>query len=807
MNPALDYYERIVERVVLRADDFAGGEDYGLFKHKDSMHTHTTAYGLPQVRHVCFCGDKVEAVFQLKEVHAGSEIQSRYVFKLSAAWRDWRKYEHPGTIRLNGMALHDEGLFLENVCKGWPSQYLDIPNRFLRQGTNTLEIVNGSKGGNVLLIERVEILRHPDICDFTVFHCPDFANVGTPFSVGLHLLQGHPGIHVACDPGLEFLGHEAGEFHFQASRPGQGFKIVFSDGGLSTEASVADIFPEKPDKVLVGFDGDDIRHDELGEMDRCLGCLTHTQMGNFVIYRGGGSPRNTPPSRPPSAATWNRWFDFCEDNGITYQINNGHTEGVLSRCGFDGFQMHEPYLIFQPMSRKNAPPFVEAAKTLDECRESYVRYLSERADKARDVHGGGRVYYGDPSLLTAVHMRDVNADGVFCEPVSNSSLLYGAARGSGKEFGAHIPADWYLGYPHDMNAVRRFRLLLHLAYTFGGNRIYVESTAFKTNAFSRNDREDLFCRQIRDELRAFYKFACSDSRAGSPDVPLALIYGNNESLLWRHDDRIAEMVDHEDWDTVAWGKFKDTAHRRMWLLADAWLPCLDDEDRGKDESLTRMFTGSPYGAVDVVLPDSDLSRHQAVAFTGWNSMSEAIYENLLSYVRNGGTLFIGGCHFDTRAEAGSEFAMFRDGRIAELVGADVLGVGETVFGKYRTGRLELHGAREKGDFLLEFQNGKGKVIFHNFLDYPCDPRLIATMRRVLEEIGAEVAERGGFSVRGKDAPKVNITRWQDKLYLSNVDWRNGIEIVVAYGDDEIPVSLKSAETTIIRLGNYRKGSI
>jgi len=57
----------------------------------------------------------------------------------------------------------------------------------------------------------------------------------------------------------------------------------------------------------------------------------------------------------------------------------------------------------------------------------------------------------------------VKADGVFCEPVSNSSLLYGAARGSGKEFGAHIPGDWYLGYPHDMNAVRRFRLLLQHA--------------------------------------------------------------------------------------------------------------------------------------------------------------------------------------------------------------------------------------------------------------------------------------------------------------------------------------------------------
>ena len=803
LNPALSYYDTLETRVILWADDFRGGQQYGIFKHDDCLHSFTTAFGLPQVRHVCFCRDTVGAEFNVSELNDSPEARSRYVLKLTAAWRDWRKYEHPVSIFINGRPLFNDLLFLENVCKGWPSLYISISNALLNLGPNQLEISNGSKGENELLLERVEIQRHPDVRDFAVFHYPEFTNVGKRFAVGLHLLQPHTELIVECDRKLEYLQRDGNEFYFRALRRGRSVRISFRDGTDQAEVSIGDVFPGKRDAVLVGFDGDDVRHDEYGEMDRCLSYLSHTQMGNFASFRSGPG-RNCRPHNPPATSTWKRWFEFCRANDCSYQLNHSSAiaalePGIYAGNNFSGFALHEPYLIFQPLNRDKMPDYVHAAANLDDRKNAYIRYLSERAAMCRG-QDQRKIYYGDPSLL-CVYVRDAAVEGILCEPVSNSSLLYGAARGTGKEFGAHVAADWYIGYPHDEDAVKRFRLLLYLNYAYGGKRIYVESSAFKTNAFARNDREDTFCRRIREDLRSFYRFTCADEREGRPDVPLAFIYGNNESLFWRHDDRIAEMVDTGNWDTLAWGKYSCCEYRQMWKITEAWLPGLDFDDVGKDESLTRMFTGSPYGSVDVVLPDGDLSRYRAVAFTGWNTMTTAIYHNLLDYVRGGGTLFLCGAHCDTRTDPEKDVSLFNGGRLRELIGVDICGFGTTVYGKFRTGLLEQQGSDRLGDFLYDFQCGKGRVLYYNFVDFPYDPRLMAEVRAILERLGRRAAQKGLFQLQGRDACYINSNVWGRKLYLTNVNWRDEIVISVAVNGQAgaLPLRLAPAETVVVSM--------
>ena len=802
-NIARPHYDTFESRIILRADDFWGGDDYGLFKHQDCLHSFTTAFGLPQVRHVCFCRDAIGAEFNVSEVNDTPQVRSRYVLKLTAAWRDWKKYEHPVTIRINGRPLFDDFLFLENVCKGWPSLYFDVPNELLVVGANRLEIHNGSKGENELLLERVEIQRHPDIHDLTIWHCPEFVNAGKRFAIGLHFLQPHRGITVDGADGLEYLGRSDNEFYFKATRPGEPARVSFRDGPTLAEASIGEVFPEKRAAVLVGFDGDDVRHDDSGEMDRCLRYMVHTGMGNFVSFRCGPG-RNCRPQHPPSADTWKRWFEFCQANDVAYQLNHSPLVVALEPALYAGghcagLALHEPYLIFQPLNRHTAPDYVQAAADLEARRNAYVRYLSERAAGCRQGPQT-RVYYGDPSLL-CVYMRDAAADGILCEPVSNSSLLYGAARGTGKQFGAHIAADWYIGYPHDENAVKRFRLLLYLNYAYGGRRIYVESSAFKTNAFGRNDREDIFCQMVREELRKFYRFTCADERPARPEVPLAFIYGNNESLFWRHDDRIAEMVDTGNWDTLAWGKYEETSCRRLWRITDAWLPGLEFDDTGKDESLTRMFTGSPYGSVDVVLPDGDLSQYRAVAFTGWNTMTAVIYRHLLAYVQNGGVLFICGAHFDTRVDPEARINLFNDGQWRDLIGADIAGPGPAAYGKFRTGRLQPAGCQQRGEFLYEYQCGKGKVLYYNFIDFPHDPRLRRDMEAILRQIGRQVAQTNPFQIQGDDARYINCNLWGDKLYVSNINWRreSTIGLSVRGKDNPISIRLEPAQSKVFNL--------
>ena len=121
-------------------------------------------------------------------------------------------------------------------------------------------------------------------------------------------------------------------------------------------------------------------------------------------------------------------------------------------------------------------------------------------------------------------------------------------------------------------------------------------------------------------------------------------------MFWRPDDRMPELADGGNWDELVWGKWPNNQYRWLWRASDAWLPPLDFDAFGKNESLTKMFSGTPYGPVDVISPFSRLEQYKAIAFLGWNTMDSVIFENLRNYVNNGGTLFICGCHFDTRVD-------------------------------------------------------------------------------------------------------------------------------------------------------------
>ncbi len=382
------------------------------------------------------------------------------------------------------------------------------------------------------------------------------------------------------------------------------------------------------------------------------------------------------------------------------------------------------------------------------------------------------MYSGEPSL-TCIYSAEAGVDGLLCEPVSNVSLLYGAARGTGKKFGAHIPADWYFGYPHDDATLRRLYLAVWLAYAYGGQIIYIESTVFKTNAHDRNDWEDHYCRGVRQILRDFRRFTQLDERVGKPIVPLAFVYGNLESMFWMDDDRIPETVDMGNWDRLHWGIPGTTEHRRVWDASEAWLPRVPLDDP-RNESLTHMFTGTPYGTVDIVQPVVDLSSYQAVAFLGWNTMNENIYANLLSFVKAGGTLFLCGCHLDTRIDLTATPSPIFGGKVSELIGAEIDGPGEQRLSGIRSCTLKSVTAKRIDEDFLLHEMGAGKVYFGNFFDYPSDFALIARITDLLKTIGENVRAAGPFQVE-TSSPYIHYSVWdhqgKKKLYAVNADWR------------------------------------
>lgn len=815
MNPAIDFYEKIQNKTVIYACDFYGSSTYKHFSHSESMHSFTAAFGLPQPRLCCFCEDKIEAQFAMSDVCNTSPKKGRYLLKLVAAWQNWKLYVHPVKIALNGHDILSGQLFLENVSKGWPAVYFNVPAEYITN-TNELEIVNKSGNKNVLLVERAELLQLKTAEDFSVYYCPDFVESGTEFIIKLTLLKDYHNIAIKYPKSnIEFIKRRGCDFVFKSKRSSRNIKIAFGAGASKCTAVIDDIYDKSPGgrEVLVGMDCDDHRQDDnTEEMNRILEHFAYTQMGNFMAFRPKPN-RNYPAKFPASIENWRRWMDFCKANKIKFQFSEmsqlpNETLDVLKKHiavkggkDFVGLQIHEPYCnSFSPVLKN--PPAIKRAQNFAEKKRAYIEFVNSQVDKIQ--YGNAKIFCGDPSLL-CVYMKETKLDNILCEPVSNSSLLFGAARGTGKDFGAHLAPDWYVGFPHDQKAIDRMSLLLDLSYAYGGKYIYIESTAFKTNAFSRNDWEDEFCVLVRQKLREFYRYTCKDARIGEPQVPLAFVYGNLESMFWRPDDRIPELADSGNWDDLVWGKWPDTQYRWLWKATDAWLPPLEFDAFGKNESLTKMFCGSPYGQVDVVSPYVDLSRYKVIAFLGWNTMDERIYRNLLSYVRRGGILFICGCHFDTRIDFKGNPSFIRNGKIHELIGADISGPGPKVFEKFRTCKLDNIMSQQTQEFLFEHTIGSGKVYFFNFYDYPHDQRLVKSIQTILEGIGRQISNESEICIEGPNSKYINYTIWNDgrrkKMYLVNIDWQHqhGKKVFIKNKGKKINVTIPNGKMLSVDL--------
>jgi hypothetical protein len=244
-------------------------------------------------------------------------------------------------------------------------------------------------------------------------------------------------------------------------------------------------------------------------------------------------------------------------------------------------------------------------------------------------------------------------------------------------------------------------------------------------------------------------------------------------MFWMDDDRIPETVDMGNWDRLHWGMPGTTEHRRLWNATEAWLPRVP-VDELRQESLTHMFTGTPYGPVNIVQPTVDLSSYQAVAFLGWNTMNEDIYANLLDFVKGGGTLFLCGCHLDTRIDLTATPSLIFGGKVSELIGAEIDGPGSDVLLGIRSCALKSITAKQLDENFWIHELGAGKVYFGNFFDYPSDFALVDRITDLLKFIGRNVHSASSFQVE-TSSPYIHYSVWEHqgkkKIYVVDADWR------------------------------------
>ena len=382
------------------------------------------------------------------------------------------------------------------------------------------------------------------------------------------------------------------------------------------------------------------------------------------------------------------------------------------------------------------------------------------------------------------------------EPLKGLSAVRGTARAYGKKlWGVHVAMGYYRG-PSDAWLPERLRIAYDLSFA-GGAGIFTEpnlplghwglcssfftiqaSPPIRDGEEERREFNDPICVRAREVVSEFHRFTQFHSRPDQgPNVRLGFALGNLDGWTGGSGDRMW-MLDHPGFLAPdarrTWNHFDRIFDSEPWYVPPRKYYWAADP-------LKPLRHGTPpCGQVDIVpieAPAECLNRYACISFLGWNTMTAEQYSKLITYVKNGGILFMSTPHFSIRKRADADPKFIHDGDLRELCGIRILGPGELVEEIYLAEqsrmescvfpkgalyleeaaltRLELCGARAlahprgKPDqpVLLEHQIGNGCVYFLATWEYP-GARLDAFITDILRTLAE--GQQGAISVEGRD---------------------------------------------------------
>ncbi len=742
------------------------------FTSPSSLHSGVsrTAYGPPTGKN---CVKLSGGGSVCSRISVGGLAGRRFYLKVSCVLEHWEIWNNDVKLEINGKLLYQCGEeFIENICQGWPSLYYAVPADLLKAGENIVVLSTADRSGAGLLVASMEFLSLPEKKAGMQLSCRRAVRVGDRFTIAV---QGSEEVNAVTEAAISScyrleqsgLQNEFLLLHFTAAEIGEGEGKVQLSNREWLDLVLPEVVEADSDVCLVGMDSDDHRHDLSDEADRVLEVFAMTGMGDFVQFRP--STGRTHFTFAPREV-WQERIAFLKQMGIHIGIADTRShlmEFVPEMAGdfYVGSHIHEPYLYFcLPLEKtKNKDVFmvnpqeVLSSESFGESEQLYRQVLRRTYEKNATAAGLSSV--GSPSLL-CVYEASQQFDRVTLEPVSNIILLTAAGRGctaKGSLWGAHVPVDWYFGSPNDGCKSRKFRLALLYLYLSGAQYLYTENAVFKTNAFSREDWESEFCKVNRQYLRDFYDVTIRKPRRGKLRVRKAVIYGRHEHFLWYHDDRMAELKDVKDWDKKVWGKWEDDSYRRCWRALDAWLPAAQHQYAYEAPENLKLFSGTPYGNLDVISWEGDYEAYDTLALLGWNTMCTQMLDQLIRFVENGGTLFLSCCHLNQTDRNDRPAELLQDGRLEAFlglkIGACISAAGPVAFADgYRTkgggkalqmvrceaAEAEKIAQTEAGEGVY-YRNryGKGCVYFGAFYDYFSEDWSVEAAKHVMDLLGQQ----------------------------------------------------------------------
>ncbi len=490
-------------------------------------------------------------------------------------------------------------------------------------------------------------------------------------------------------------------------------------------------------------------------------------------------------------------------------------------------------------------------KDMQEAKDHYVSSLREMIDynHAMGLHKSMLI---EP---TAFHKYNLEAgigtavlETMPGNPESLTAFTRGASIGYGrKEWWGYIANEWYGGYYHeDPIKAKRLALAYRWLYMSGANMTNLESGSTGMRSFGYKLEENSpECTEYRRVMRAFDRFASKDTRPPcGPLAKVAFVHGNL--------DGFTEFLGGYSWCQFGRPEWAMGPAEKSWdILSEVyrggyWHDFTVHSGDGDD-----LTCAPAYGMYDVIPAESPAEvfcAYDLLIFTGWHTMTDAIWENLKEFVRRGGHLLISAAHLNPSPVRGGAHEFIGGGKLADFLGAEITGwspvnsgikfnrntmlknvfypgpkdmccdanfpcgyadwaevklCGGKAIGVFSDTFDTPQGEGETRPFLIENAYGKGVVSFLTNVDYPGHTGVYKIYKTVVKELLTATHRSCDLKVVCSDKVRFSFfyddASGEEKLYLLNTDFSLPMQAVVRYRGKNTGVSLKAGELKAVVL--------
>ncbi len=333
--------------------------------------------------------------------------------------------------------------------------------------------------------------------------------------------------------------------------------------------------------------------------------------------------------------------------------------GSSFACKQAGYYSHVKHTSMPP---QNLPDMEVAART----------YISRVKEMVEYDHSIG---IEDVITVEATALNNYNMEAGVTMPMlelmcGNPEILVPALRGTARMYhaklwGTYIAHEWYGGMRHgDILKQKRLELAYKYAYLAGSQAFCLESGDESLESYGqKHEMDHPYCQQYRQVLQSFNEWIQKDERpAGGPKAKVAFVQGNLDAFGGWGGSSLWSQFEGESWGhsvpEYSWHIFNEIGKTRHW--SD---PALFGEED--------VSAFPAYGQFDIVPAKAkakDLARYDYIIFAGWNTMTNEIYQELLTYVQDGGHLFMATPHLNTNPRRGGEAMLIHDGHMEDLFG-------------------------------------------------------------------------------------------------------------------------------------------